>query len=76
MINDPLQKQSNYQPDEIKVEDRDVHGRSTRLVDSADADAIDEEMMKEDMLTASIYYYEGGKVLRKMWSSMWLCYRR
>ena len=46
---DPLQRQSSCQPDEIKVEDRELHGRYTRFVDSAEAAVIDEEMMKENI---------------------------
>ena len=73
---DPLQGQSNCQPDEIEVEDREVHGRSKRLVDSEEAAAIDEEMMKEDISAESIYYHEGCELFAKMWSSIWLCHRR
>ena len=39
-----------------------MHGRPTRLVDSPDDAAIDEDMMKEDMPAASIYYHEGGEL--------------
>ena len=62
MTTDPLQGQSNCHPDEIKVEDLEVHVQSTRLVDSAKADAIDEEMMKEDIPAEFYYYHEGGEL--------------
>ena len=39
-----------------------MHGRPTRLVDSPDDAAIDEDMMKEDMPAASIHYHEGGEL--------------
>ena len=42
-----------------------MHVRSTRLVDSAEATAIDEEMMKEDIPAESIYYHEGGGLFPK-----------
>uniref|UniRef100_M4BKS0 Uncharacterized protein n=1 Tax=Hyaloperonospora arabidopsidis (strain Emoy2) TaxID=559515 RepID=M4BKS0_HYAAE len=62
MTTDPLQGQYNYQQDEIKVEDREVYGWSTRLVDSAEAAAIDEEMLQEDIPAATIYYHEGDEL--------------
>ena len=51
---DPLQGQSNFQPDEIKVEDREVHDQYTRLVDSAEAAALDDEMLKGDIPAPAI----------------------
>uniref|UniRef100_M4BNF5 Uncharacterized protein n=1 Tax=Hyaloperonospora arabidopsidis (strain Emoy2) TaxID=559515 RepID=M4BNF5_HYAAE len=65
MTTDPIRGQPNCQPDEIKVEDREVHSRSTRLVDSAEAATIDEEMMREDLPAAAIYHHEGGELFKK-----------
>ena len=44
-IIDTLQRQSNCQPDEIKVEDRKVHGQSTRLNADKQTVTIDGELM-------------------------------
>ena len=55
MITNPLQRRSSYQLDGVKVEAREVHGRSTGLIDSAEAAAIDEEIMKEYITAESIY---------------------
>uniref|UniRef100_A0AAV1U1T4 Uncharacterized protein n=1 Tax=Peronospora matthiolae TaxID=2874970 RepID=A0AAV1U1T4_9STRA len=48
-ITDLLQGQSNYHPDEIKVEDQEVHGRFTRLDEDAEAVSIDNEATKDNI---------------------------
>uniref|UniRef100_A0AAV1U7Q6 Uncharacterized protein n=1 Tax=Peronospora matthiolae TaxID=2874970 RepID=A0AAV1U7Q6_9STRA len=61
-ITDPLQGQSNCHPDGIKIEDREVHGQSTRLDDDVKAVTIDGEVMENDAPDESTHYHEGSKL--------------
>ena len=61
-ITDPLQKKSNCQPGEIKVEDREVHNQATRLDDDMEAVRIDGEEMGYDAPDESTYYHEEGEL--------------
>ena len=73
---DPLQGQSNCQPDEIKVDDRIVHDQSTRLNDDKEAVTIDGEVMGNDAPGESTYYREGGELFAEDVVSIFLCCRR
>ena len=61
-ITDWLQRKSNCQPGEIKVEDQKVHNQAKRLDEDREAVTIDGEAMGNDAPGESTYYHEEGEL--------------
>ena len=61
-LTDPLQRQSSCQAEEIKIEDREVHGQSTLSDADPGTVTIDDKTMRNTTSDDSTYYHEGGEL--------------
>ena len=59
---DLVYNQSSHQSDRIKNEDCEVQERADRRAKEMANTTIDEEMKKEEVSSAAIYYHDGGKL--------------